>query len=139
MKRKILHGLIITIIILTSINLISIFAQKPLGVIHVGYYRSDTIAPYNYWYEDQYCEWLNIRITMVDITNDRRLLCTVEERDWENKTLIQTLYQGYLRKGDTTGYLYPSNSRNHIYIKLTEVDGYQTYFKIYIEGDQFSR
>jgi hypothetical protein len=130
-KSKIFYALVLLLI--SSITFVY------AGSVWCSYYRQGTISAYSNWYQNQYCEWLDFKVTMDEITTGRRLLCTIEEKHYSTGDLVDTLWEGYLSQGYSSSTVQPNDSENNIWVKLTETDGYQTYFKIKIEGYQFQK
>jgi hypothetical protein len=101
-KSKIFYALVLLLI--SSITFVY------AGSVWCSYYRQGTISAYSNWYQNQYCEWLDFKVTMDEITTGRRLLCTIEEKHYSTGDLVDTLWEGYLSQGYSSSTVQPNDS-----------------------------
>lgn len=109
------------------------------GYIYVHHYPEYTLSPYTYWSYNYGCEWLTFKVTMDNITTNRRLYVEIVERNYTDNSFVAMLWDGYLEGGEYSDTVSPGNSENNIWVKVTETDGYTTYFKLHVEGYQYQR
>jgi len=106
---------------------------------YVHYYPEYTLSPYTIWKHNYGCEWLTFKVTMMDITTNRRLYVEIVEKLYTDDSFVDMLWEGYLEEGEYSNTVSPGDSMNHIWVNVMETDGYQTYFKLHVEGYQYQR
>jgi hypothetical protein len=73
------------------------------GYRYVHYYPSDTLTAYDSWNYYYGCEWLDFKVTMDDITTNRRLYVEIQERYYVDDSFVDELFYGYLEDSETSG------------------------------------
>jgi hypothetical protein len=105
-----------------------------------GYTKEGTIDPWKNWKYNTSCHKIWIKVTMNVLSGSDRLLCTIEQRNATTGALKYTLWEDYLEVNDDTGQVYTESPQSDdIWVKLTEVDGTETDFEIYIEGEEYTK
>lgn len=60
--------------------------------IYVNYYPYSTLTAYDSWDYNYGCEWLDFKVTMDDITTNRRLYVDIQERYYVDDSFVDELF-----------------------------------------------